>query len=399
MFKTAFRSHLNPMERRQVRALVVADALALASIFALTILLAVSTYFLFQSYKTHRKDLADRWFARGQKALNQDHPLVAIDDLHSALLYAPGQRQIEVTLASALASAGRTQEAIAYFNTLWESEPGNGEINVQLARLWARSGNEDQAKHYYHAAIYGNWEGDGYLRRRDTRLELVRYLISRGRFDQARSELLVAAGNAPASDLEVQSLIAGLMVEDHSPKDALALYQQLLTHAPNDFRALEGAAETAYSLGQYRLAYRYFQKAVNASEGKPALAGPNQADDEMLHKVARILILDPSPDMAPATLAARILSDREIAHQRLLACPDNAAGQLDDINAQWAAEPKRLTTAMLAADPLLQKKEIQLIADTETATAVICGTPTGDDAILLRLAQVPSAADEMPDHE
>ena len=92
------------------------------------------------------------------------------------------------------------QEATAYFNTLWEAEPGNGEINVQLARLAARSGNEDAAKRFYHAAIYGNWEGDGYLRRRDTRLELVRYLISRGQFDPARSELLVAAGNAPSSD-------------------------------------------------------------------------------------------------------------------------------------------------------------------------------------------------------
>jgi predicted Zn-dependent protease len=156
---------LSSLERHQVRTQVAKDALALASISAITILLAITTYFLFGSYQTHRKELADRWYGRGQQALKRNQPLVAVDDLHSALLYAPGQRSIEVTLASALASAGKIQEATAYFNSLWETEPGNGEINVQLARLSARSGNEDLAKRYYHAAIYGNWEGDGYLRR------------------------------------------------------------------------------------------------------------------------------------------------------------------------------------------------------------------------------------------
>jgi tetratricopeptide (TPR) repeat protein len=404
---------LSSLERHQVRTLVAKDALALASISAITILLAITTYFLFGSYQTHRKELADRWYGRGQQALKRNQPLVAVDDLHSALLYAPGQRSIEVTLASALASAGKIQEATAYFNSLWETEPGNGEINVQLARLSARSGNEDLAKRYYHAAIYGNWEGDGYLRRRDTRLELVRYLISRGRFDPARSELLVAAGNAPSSDLEVQALIAGLLIEDHSPTDALALYQQLLAHAPNDLPALEGAAQTAYNLGNYQL----LTQRVPESDPQNTPAR-RQADAEQLRKVSRTIVLDASPDLPPAVLAARLLGDREIARKRLQDCvqsqptsKDSAASAttpvatsdlppaLASVVDSWSNEPTHLTAADLENDPALQKQENKLIDDTEKAAALVCGTPSGDDAILLQLAQVPSVTGEVPDHE
>ncbi len=456
MLKPAFRSHLSPSERQQVRTLIAQDTIALASIFAITAVLAVATYFLFQSYTVHRKELADRWFSRGQKALSLNQPLVAIDALHSSLLYAPGQRQIEITLASALASAGRIAEATAYFNTLREVEPGNGLINVQLARLAARSNNEEAAMYYYHAAIYGNWEGDGYMRRRDTRLELARFLISRGRYEQARSELLVAAGNAPATDLEVQTLIAGLLVEAHAPADALNIYQQLLVHSPSNPAALQGSAQTAYSLGNYQLAHQYLLKILGNSGSGDHSSGPsphalhdeelNQraADQELLRKVNRIIVLDPSSDLAPSALATRIINDRELARHRFEDCsakqsaspastappqtsapgpapassralatilkpfktapntpaPANiappaasteaVASPMQQLATAWAAEPQHLTAQQLMNDFALEQQEVKLIQQTELLTQAACGEPTGDDAMLLRLAQVPS---------
>ncbi len=438
MVKPIFRSQLSPLERQQVRTLIAKDTIAIASIFMITVVLAVATYFLFQSYTTHRKDLADRWFARGQKALSLHQPAVAIDALHSALLYAPGQRQMEISLASALASAGRTAEATVYFNTLRETEPGNGEINLQLARLAVRSGNEELAKNYFHAAIYGNWEGDGYLKRRDTRLELVDYLIGRGRFEQARSELLVAAGNAPGSDLQVQSLIAGLLVRAHAPADALTLYQQLLVHAPGNLPALDGAAQTSYSLGDYQQAQQYLLKAVSitgAGEQGSAAKEPNsrrQAEQELLRKVNRLIVLNPSSELPPAMLAARLLGDREIASRRFQNCVASlsppiptgtgtagavsltsspAAGvgipkmiaplpaALADAGKDWAAEPERLTAADLTGNFQLEQAEIHLINETEIATAAVCGAPSGDDATLLRLAEVPSVMSLGQGHE
>ena len=361
MLKPTFRSQLSPLERHQVRTLIAQDTVALASVFAITAVLAVATYFLFQSYTTHRKELADRWFSRGQKALSLNQPLVAIDALHSSLLYAPGQRQIEIALASALASAGRIAEATAYFNTLREVEPGNGLINLQLARLAARSGNEDAAKSYYHAAIYGNWEGDGYMRRRDTRLELARYLISKGHYEQARSELLIAAGNAPATDLEVQSLIAGLLVEAHAPADALNIYQQLLVHSPNNLAALRGAANTAYSLGNYQLAHQHLLKAVaisgsvdhandTAAQAPDKTPDARSADQELLRKVTRIILLDPSSDLAPNALATRIINDREVARRRFEDCiaTQNAAPVAATSSQPPAATPAPASSRALA---------------------------------------------------
>jgi tetratricopeptide (TPR) repeat protein len=396
------KSGLSPLERHQVRSLILRDSVALISIFLIAVMLAIGTYFLFNSYSDHRKELANRWFNRGKIAMQSGQPTIAIEDFHSALLYAPGQRQMEIALASALASAGKLQEATAYFNTLRETEPGNGEINLQLARLASRSGNPAQAKLYFHAAIYGNWEGDGYLQRRNARLELVRYLISQHSYEQARSELLVASGNAPSSDLEMQSKIAALLVEDNYPADALSLYEQLLVQHPDYVDALVGAAHTAYSLGDYHAAYRYLQRALDVPGDVPESGqrdmAARQMDEELLHQLARIIVLDPEANLPPAMRAARLLADREIARLRFQTCSAmeqkvGAGVGLSALADRWSAEPKRLTASDLLADPAAEERELKLINDTEKVTAQICGKPAGDDAYLLRLAQVPSSLD------
>jgi tetratricopeptide (TPR) repeat protein len=416
MLMPSVKSHLTPLERHQVRSLILRDSVALVSIFLITVGLAVATYFLFNSYSDHRAELANRWFNRGKASMQSGQPGVAIDDFHSALLYArvAEERPIEIALASALASAGKLQEATAYFNTLRESEPGNGEINLQLARLAARSGNPAQAKLYFHAAIYGNWEGDGYLQRRNARLELVRYLISQRSFDQARSELLVASGNAPSSDLEMQSTIAALLIEDHNPADALSLYQQILAQHPDYMEALEGAASTAYSGGDYQLSFRYLERANAEVSSSSLTPGQHQSLQERLHRLERIVVLDPSASLPPATVAARLLEDRGIAHTRFKSClttsssgrqtgdsstqkmnadPAEVPPALQPIAARWSSEPSHLTVSDLKNDPAAEERELRLINDTETATASVCGEPTGDDAALLRLAQVPSKSD------
>ena len=425
MLIPSFNRHLTPIERHQVRSLVLRDSIALLSLFLITVVLAVATYFLFNSYSEHRKDLAARWFRRGQQAMQAKSPMVAIEDYHSALLYAPpsAERQIEIALASALASAGRIQEATAYFNTLRDAEPGNGEINLQLARLAARSGNEEIAKQQYHAAIYGNWEGDGYLKRRDSRLELVRYLISRGRFDQARSELLVASGNAPSSDLQIQTMIAGLLVEARFPADALTIYRQLLSQHPDFPDALAGAAETTYTLGAYQASFKYLQRLIKTQDYAKRSSVSRQLDEDQLHRLGRIIVLDPSTSLPPSMLASRLINDREIARTRLHRCMQAQAGgcaggqlgattqpqncnsaipaQLQELSGSWDAEPQHLSAGDLIDDPSAEERERKLIDDTEKTTATLCGEPSGDDAILWRLATVPSMTDTAlePVHE
>src|ERR1700742_16247 len=84
MAELHLRSHLTPEERQQKQRLILRDAAALLSLFAITIVLSFVTYFLFHSFSVHRKELAQRWLSRGESAMRAGQPLAAIEALRSA---------------------------------------------------------------------------------------------------------------------------------------------------------------------------------------------------------------------------------------------------------------------------------------------------------------------------
>ena len=439
----ASKSPLSASDRVERRRLIFADTLSLVTLFAITALLAVLTNYLYQSYASHQVVLAARWLQRGDQALRDNKPQAAIDALSSALAYAPNDRGTAIKLAEALASAGRIQEATVYFNALLESQQGSGVINLQLARLSARQGNESQAIDDFQRAIYGNWEGDGYVRRREVRLELINYLIANHRLEQARSELLVASGNAPSDDISVQLEIARSMEQAQDPSDAFHAYRTILHHHPSLREALDGAGRTAFQLGRFLEAKRYLARALElpateADSDKSAAAGLQQSRD-LLNEASRILALYPSPHLPLHERDARILNARKLAMARLATCvnakaaapaspsvastppsqsssnplqslasrfsrqPSKPAGTqpatpavdpLQGLVEQWQRSPSKITLAELAKDPELAQTQIQLIYDTELITQQVCGTPTGDDALLLKIAQAPSQVEE-----
>ena len=434
----ALKTPLSATDRIERRRLIFADTLSLVTLFAITALLAILTNYLYQSYASHQVSLAARWLQRGDQALRDNKPQAAIDALSSALAYAPNDRSTAIKLAEALASAGRVQEATVYFNALLESQQGSGVINLQLARLAARQGNESQAIEDFQKAIYGNWEGDGYVRRREVRFELINYLIAHHRLDQARSELLVASGNAPADDISVQLEIARNMEQAQDPSDAFHVYRTILHHHPSLREALDGAGRTAFKLGRYLEAKRYLTRALElpateADSDESAVAALQQSRDQ-LSEASRILALYPSSRLKPAERDARILTARQLAMARLTMClnakaaapatpsaapapkvssnplqslasrftrqPSKPAGNqapappgvdpLQGLVERWQKLPSKVSSAQLAKDPELAEAEIQLIYDTELITQQVCGAPTGDDALLLKIAQAPN---------
>jgi tetratricopeptide (TPR) repeat protein len=430
-------------DRVQRRHLIVSDSLSLVTLFAITALLAVLTSYFYKSYASHQVTLANRWLQRGEEAMKEGKPVAAIDALRSALAYSPSARSTEIKLAEALASAGRVQEATAYFNALLETEQGSGLINLQLARLAAQQGNESQAIEDYQRAIYGSWEGDGYVRRREVRFELIKYLLSRHHPERARSELLVASGNAPADDISVQLEIARTMEQAQDPSDAFHLYQRLLHHHPSLQEALEGAGNTAFQMGRYLEAKRYLGRALETpgSDQEPVAA---QSREE-LNQATRLLLLYPSSRLSERERNTRILFARKLAEDRLTACtaskaseeaatpksttppatanaakpasnplqnlasrltghpaqpaqkPADTAPPVDPLQAledRWQQQPEKITLADLNADSDLAQTQIQLIYDTELITQQVCGATTGDDALLLKIAQAPTEVEE-----
>ncbi len=458
MWFSALKSPLTAHDRLERRRLILADSVSLVTLFAITALLAVLTNYLYQSYASHQVALANRWLERGEQALRDGKPQVAIDALSSALAYSPSQRSTEIKLAEALAAAGRVQEATVYFNALLESEQGNGLINLQLARLAARQGNPNEAISDYQKAIYGNWEGDGYVRRREVRLELINYLTEHQLFDQARSELLVASGNAPQEDISIQLEIARRMEQAQDPGDALHLYKMLLRHHGNLREALEGAGNTAFQLGRYAEAKRYLARSVESAREDEAPSPEVEQSRERLNEATRLLLLYPSSRLSAHEQNVRILADRKLAMARLAQCTrdnplplaadngetatpgapakshdgsqngpqdksiaslanplknfasrfsrhpaDNTANQkaapsatalLQGLADRWNELPSKMAVADLDSNPDLAQTQLQLVYDTELVTQQVCGEPGGDDALLLKIAQAPNQVEQ-----
>jgi tetratricopeptide (TPR) repeat protein len=388
------RTPLSPEERAEKRKLILRDTVALATILVITAVLATLTYFLFASFTHHRDVLAQRWKANGERAMRDGKPANAVQALRSALDYAPGRRDIEIDLAMALAADNRSLEATAYFNSLLETQPGNGLILLQLARLSARENKPGDAEEHYQRALDGTWEGDGYVRRREVRLELARYLIGQKDYPRAQTELRTAAGNAPKNpDLQIH--IAGLMEQAQDPYDALAIYrdQTRLRGAPVE--AFEGAGRTAYALGHITVAREALLRAVRHRGFADQPDSERESIRQMLANSNRILDLYPDPDLTVRTRALRIQNNAKIARARFTACftNPNAAAKLAPLQAQWQQLP-RITLGALERNPQLEQTAMALVYSTEKQTAQVCGAPTGDDAILLKLAQAPQAVQD-----
>lgn len=380
------RSSLSPEERLEKRRLIVRDLIALLSLFAITLVLATLTYFLFRSFSLHRQELAQRWLTRGRAAMAAKHPEQAVQALRSALEYQPGERQTEIELASALAAAGHNQEAAAYFATLLEAEPGNGLINLELARLAAKQGKESSAVENYERALDGTWQGDGYLRRLSVRLELTRYLLSRQDYAHARTQLLIASGNAP-DEPKVKLEIAGLMEQAQDPSSALEIYRKLAQRKPENLEALEGAGRAAGAVGRYTLVSQYLRRALNHPDFDKRPEEEQQVVRNSLSDATRLLALYPSPELNVHERAERILHNVQTARNRFTGCTAGQIAAQPTLATRWQQVPQNLKVQSLERDPQMEEQLMTLVFDTEKQTAITCGAPAGDDALLLKMAQ------------
>lgn len=389
------RPPLSAEERAEKRKLILRDSIALFTLFVITVILTLLTYFLFSSFTRHRDVLARRWRANGERALRSGQPAEAVQALRAALEYAPDNRDIEIELATALAASGRNLEATAYFNSLLETQPGNGLIHLQLARLAAKEGNASLAEEHYQRALDGTWQGDGYVRRRKVRLELSTYLIGQKNYARAQTELRTAAGNAP-KEPETQLLIAGLMEQAQDATDALDIYRTQMRAKDAPLEAFEGAGRTAYSVGRIAVAHEALARAVSHSGFAAQNGATRQATKQMLADSMRILELYPDPDLKVRVRAERIANNVKIARARMASCFANtdAGGEMADLQGQWQQIPVNLSAGTLERNPELEQTTMSLVYDTEAQTAQVCGAPNGDDALLLKIAQAPLAVQQ-----
>ena len=378
------------------RALILRDSLTFFTLTLITVALFTATLFLFRSFAQHRSELATRWSERGRASLAAGHADDAVQSLRTALSYNPGERSYELLLAQALAEAGHRDEAFNYFSGLWDTEPGNGFINLQLARLSVARNEPQQAINFYHASIYGTWEGDGIARRRDVRLELARYLLQQGDMDPARVELLVAEGNA-GDNLPLDLELAGMFLTAGDTADALEADRRAVKIDPHNPAASASAGRLAYHLGQFSTALPLLEQALRdeKSSHPESQPGPDLSDiPDLARNAGRILSMIPSEGLPPRERVDRLLNLKQLGNQRLLACaamPNGNPPPMQDIAARWNATEKSVTRSALLHDPSRQDDLLQLIFQIERLAQGTCGTATGDDALLALVSRDPKA--------
>lgn len=376
--------------RTSKRQLVLHDSLAFLILLAATAVLFAITLFLFRSFSAHRADIAHEAGDDGRLALSEHRPHDAIADLRTALSYAPNERSYELLLAQALSEDGHLEEAINYFLNLWEAQPGDGFINLQLARLERQRRDSQHAINYYRASIFGSWNGDGVVRRRDVRLELANYLIDQRQFPLAQTELLIAASNAP-SDPSLSVSLGDILLRANDPADAMKQYQKAIAEGPHHAIAYEKAGRLAYKLGDYPNAREWLEKALRESAGALSSSPEPEGDTTtLLRNAERLLLLDPGRANTRSDRVTRILDDRAIAKRRFDACVKQTTApqtSLDTLTSRWTASASNATRAALMREDANQDLIRSLINDNEITTAKLCGAPQGDDALLLLLAQ------------
>lgn len=377
-----------------------------------------------RTYRSQRRALADEWHRRGTAELASGKPEIALADFRAGLTYGrenltdEQQEEYELDLAEALAATGRLEESQSYLLDLWQRAPGNGSVNLELARLAVRSGEDSAALQYFDGAINGVWEGNSEQiakDRFDARLELYRYLQARGESSQAQNVLLATAASLPP-DASLNAQVGQLMLENGYAQPALAEFEQALRIDKKNAAALNGAGLASFDLGDDAVAVRYLEQASREKETQNLTRADTQQADHALAVAQTALAVDPfrAGLDAPAR-AQRTIHSYDAAITRLESCAAKAniplpnvstkaaakvpakssvsPGQSDDLPGLYTGLMKMkpsVTESGFVRDPQLIRPAMDLVFAAETATAERCG-PAEDvvDLALLRIARHP----------
>jgi len=358
--------------------------LGMLTMLAVILILAVTG--LSRAYRAQQQGLGARWYNRGLADLSAKHFDAAVTDFRAALLYSRDDFAYQLNLAEALIGQGHWAQAYAYLVNLWDREPDNGVVNLELARIKAQRGENDDAIRYYNNAVYAVWPRDQEGRRRDARLELIELLLRTHATAQAQGQLIALAervGQDPAQ----QEHIGELFLRADDSEHALASFTTSLKTDRHNAEALAGAGRAAFELGRYRLAERYLEAAIAANPNDTASA-------EHLKTAQLVLRMDPFQRQVSAARRNRIVVDAfTTAGERLKTCsmpPVNSAdaGPKASLSDEWARLKPQVTEHGLRRNPDLVDIAMDLVFRIERETSIVCGTPTGTDLALLMISKL-----------
>lgn len=363
------------------------EPVVLVGVVVIAVALWAVTYFATQAYAARQQQLAGEWFKRGETEMRAGRLDQAVSNFRTALAYSHENFEYRLRLAEALAAEGHIRQAQAYLRALWEEEPGNGTVNLQLARLAERSNDVSGALRFFHGAIYGLWQDDPAGHRREARIELIDFLLKHHQTQQAQSELIALAADLPPN-AELLLRVAGLFRQAGDYQRALEQYRQVLALQPRNDDALAGAGQAAFELRRYADARHYLRAAVAENTDEP-----HAASDLAIAEL--VLEMDPyRPHLSAAERARRIVRAFNKAEERLQQCALGHSIPLDSGDSPLAADyselkklKRNITTGKLRRNTEQGDAAMDLVFRVERDTERICGQGSASDQALLLILQ------------
>jgi tetratricopeptide (TPR) repeat protein len=355
---------------------------------ALLILLFGATTLVSRLYHDKIQSLARDWSSKGDAAFRFGKLAAALIDYRNALVYSPNDATFQLHLAQALAADGHLDEAESYFLNLLAESPGNGEINLGLARIAVRKGQNVEAMRYYQSAIYGVWESDPLARRWNVRRELSEYLLNIGDVADAQPEIIGLAQEVPAGDLHRQKIAGAFLLRASLWDRASAEFDSVLKFHPQDPDAIAGAATALFQLGRYSDALAYFDRLSASRKTQPQISG-------MMVRSRAIVFADPwAPDLSAAESARRTSVALRQADSHLEDCAHQhgeavtEVSGISDLQKIYAANTVRQWSELnLTRHHERIDLAMSLVFKMEDAAVQLCGEPASGPDRALRIIE------------
>lgn len=371
------------------------ETLVLISLIALAIFFVI-TGFTVKRYHASQLALGGRWYQRGEAALQSNRPEEAVAAFHTALVYARNNTVYQKRLAEALIEANHQAEAEAYLRALWVRQPGDGTVNLELARLSANAHQVPEAIRYYQNAVFGIWEAKPDTSRRDVRIEMCRFLLAEGKKAVAESELIALQAELPP-DAKLHTQVGNMFVQVEDYRRALTEFQRALKLDPRMGDAWAGAGEASYRLANFVQARHYFQRAVELN--------PHDQDAARKLEISRWAV-DLDPFQRRLSQEARGRRTVAAFHQALSRLRQCARGRGENLQSQAAAGPfagvyssvekiqPKVSRKVLRGNPDLINDVMDLVTQMEETAQQVCGTPPPADQALLMISHMRGATEQ-----
>jgi tetratricopeptide (TPR) repeat protein len=372
------------------RNFIVREPLLVFILVLITVAFSALTHAYSQAYDRRRAALGTEWSDRGKRELLGNRFLPAVEDFRTALLYNPQNAEYRMHLADALMQAGQTDQALNYYQGLWQGQPNNGPVNLQLARLNERKGDANAAERYFNGAIFGDWPDNPAENRRIASLELIHFYFDRGDLGHAESQLIILSENLP-EDPALHTQVADLFARVADNQRALNQYQQAERLDPDYAPAIQGAGETAFRMGDFHTAQAYVMHSLR-------LDPSNASAKKLLAIIQSVFLLDPYERGLPESeKIKRTVHTFEIVGSRLQSCAastdSSVSSSIEPRYERWkqlnaVANPRFLTQHPEEIETLLE-----FSASSGNLSLSKCGDPSPDDAAILAIAQHRDSSD------